>query len=78
MCDNLNCSKENRILGVCGKVSDLCSLTMTNPKRDLDYQGYVPENLGIGGGDYVDFRLCLDCGKIQGVFPVKGELPKSN
>lgn len=26
--------------------------------------------MGIGGGDYVEFDYCLDCGQIQGTFPV--------
>ena len=33
-------------------------------------QGYVPRDLGIGGGDDVHFAYCLDCGQIQGKFPV--------
>jgi len=31
---------------------------------------YAPENVGIGGGDYVDFEYCLDCGQMQGEFPI--------
>jgi hypothetical protein len=26
--------------------------------------------MGIGGGDYVAFSYCLDCGQIQGDFPL--------
>ena len=33
-------------------------------------EGYVPENLNIGGGDYIEFTYCLQCGKIQGDFPI--------
>jgi hypothetical protein len=29
-------------------------------------QGYVPENLGIGGGDYLKIDLCTYCGQVQG------------
>jgi hypothetical protein len=32
--------------------------------------GYVPRDLGIGGGDDVHFDYCLDCGQIQGKFPL--------
>ena len=32
--------------------------------------GYVPRDLGIGGGDDVQFDYCLDCGQIQGKFPL--------
>ena len=36
--------------------------------------GYVPVGVGIGGGDYVDFTYCLECGKIQSnQFPVSKE-----
>jgi hypothetical protein len=34
------------------------------------YHGYVPRDLGIGGGDDVEFDYCLDCGQIQGRFPL--------
>jgi hypothetical protein len=30
----------------------------------------VPRDLGIGGEDDVHFLYCLDCGQIQGKFPV--------
>jgi hypothetical protein len=32
--------------------------------------GFVPRDLGIGGGDAVHFRYCRDCGQIQGAFSV--------
>ncbi len=32
--------------------------------------GYVPRDLGVGGGDAVHFSYSLDCGQIQGKFPV--------
>jgi hypothetical protein len=31
--------------------------------------GYVARDLGIGGDD-VNFDYCLDCGQIQGKFPL--------
>jgi hypothetical protein len=30
----------------------------------------VPDNLGIGGSDYMEFSYCLECGQIQDTFPV--------
>jgi hypothetical protein len=48
------------------KCSDLCFFE-TNAKES---DGYVPGGVGIGGGDYVEFVYCLDCGQIQGEFPV--------
>jgi hypothetical protein len=35
-----------------------------------DNDGYVPDDLGIGGGDYVEFDMCLTCGQVQGKFPL--------
>jgi hypothetical protein len=26
--------------------------------------------MNIGGGDYVDFKFCLDCGQINGDWPL--------
>jgi hypothetical protein len=61
-----NCDS-NRILCVGGKVSDM----YYHKYKDKEYDGYVPEGLGIGGGDYISFNYCLDCGQIQGIFPVE-------
>jgi len=36
--------------------------------KDEIIKGYVPHDFNIGGGDYIDFRYCLDCGRIQDVF----------
>ena len=36
-------------------------------KRD---DGYVPYDMGVGGGDYFKLKWCLDCGQIQGAFPL--------
>ena len=33
-------------------------------------QNYVPYDLGIGGGYYIQFMYCLNCGKIHGNFPL--------
>ena len=30
----------------------------------------VPTDLGIGGGSAIEFEYCLDCGRIQGDFPL--------
>jgi len=31
-------------------------------------EGYVPGV--IGGGDYIEFKLCLNCGQQQGEWPI--------
>lgn len=38
---------------------------------DRDYSGSVPPGLPIGQDNQVKFEYCLDCGKIQGKFPVQ-------
>lgn len=58
----------DRIVKVNGKTSDMCSAQYKGRSKDG-----VPYSLGIGGGDYIDFAYCLDCGKIQGSFPIPVE-----
>lgn len=55
-----------RIAAVSAKCSDLCFVRVL----DEESEGYVPPDMGIGGGDYVRFQWCLDCGQIQGRFPM--------
>lgn len=38
---------------------------------DKELDGYVPCDMGIGCSDYIEFEYCLDCGQIQGQFPIK-------
>jgi hypothetical protein len=55
-----------RIAQVSAKCSDLCCVQQDGQDKD----GYVPYGMGIGGGDYVQFEWCLECGQMQGKFPV--------
>ena len=55
-----------RIISVTAHCNDLCVVSMGNAEKE----GYVPEDLGIGGGDDVEFDLCLDCGQQQGTWPL--------
>lgn len=66
-----NCHRCNstRIGDMSAKCSDCFSITI----ESNEHQGYVPCDIGIGSDDYVEMRYCLDCGQIQGKFP----LPKS-
>jgi len=59
------CGSE-RILSAGCKCSDMFTASV----GDLEIDGYVPDDLGIGGGDYVELDLCLDCGQLQGKFPL--------
>jgi hypothetical protein len=60
-----NC-KSDRILTINAKCSDLCYITY----KDVGSDGYVPSGIRIGGGDYVDMSICMECGTVQGKFPV--------
>jgi hypothetical protein len=59
--------KCERLLKVQGHCSDCCCIYF----EGLERNGYVPYGLGIGGGDDIEFILCVDCGQIQGKFPIK-------
>ncbi len=58
--------QSQRINSVTAKCSDLCGGNV----KGRDYEGYVPADLGIGGGDYVEFSYCMDCGQMQNNFPL--------
>ena len=62
VCDRCN---SERILSVTGKVWNLCS----GEFEGKNFEGYAPYGVHLGGGDYLEFDLCLECGKIQGEFP---------
>ena len=55
-----------RLALILARCSDMCSVDLAGKHS----HGYVPRDLGIGGGDDVHFLYCLDCGQIQGTFPV--------
>lgn len=65
----MSCSRcgSDRVAGVCAKCSDCCSVSIAK----YDDGGYVPGDMGIGGGDYVEFEWCLECGQIQGEWPLE-------
>ena len=68
MCDNPKC-KSDRIAFLNGKTSDMCQFQY----KEIDKDGYVPQGIIIGDegyGDYIMFNFCLECGKIQGKFPI--------
>ena len=76
MCDNIKCESQ-RIAFINGKTSDLCQFSY----KDIDVNGYVPQGIIIGDngyGDYINFDFCLDCGKIQGKFPISDEQVKES
>ena len=74
MSENKTCSRcqSTRIARVTAKCSDLCYVKIEGVG---EHDGYAPTDMGIGTkdtcGDYVEFSWCLDCGQIQGRWPVK-------
>lgn len=59
--------KSERVLSASGKSSD-CNSGQIGRK---EYVGdYIPEGLGIGSGDYYEIDVCLNCGQLQGWFPL--------
>ena len=56
----------NRILVASAHCRDLGCFEIAGQ----EHNGYVPDDLGIGGGDDVAFDLCLDCGQMQGDWPL--------
>ncbi len=81
MCDAKDCNSGRKLV-VSAKCSDLCSVQVRDGTFQKEHDGYVPRGLGlrndndgeaaqaINGGDYIAFTLCLDCGKVQGQFPI--------
>jgi hypothetical protein len=39
--------------------------------KGMERHDYVPDFIGLGGGDYIELDYCLDCGQIQGDFPLE-------
>lgn len=64
-----NKCKSDRMICVDAKWSDCFSATSSKK----EHNGYVPYDIGIGGGNYIFINYCLNCGQIQGNWP----LPKS-
>lgn len=63
----LRCKSE-RTARIGGKTSDLCSVYIgTLVERD---DGYVPSDMNIGGGDYLELEFCMDCGQMAGTWPL--------
>lgn len=59
--------KSTRIAKVNAKCDDRCNFSV-DYRRKSDY---VPRKAGLGsGGDYLQMDYCLNCGQIQGKFPV--------
>lgn len=60
----------DRIINAQAKCSDMFSASFGSE----DYNGYVPDNIGVGSGDYMYLKYCADCGQIQGTWPLPSDL----
>ncbi len=72
MSDRCTSCNSFRIAKLSGKTSDMCCVQMASPADEddvVEHLGYVPGDMNIGGGDYIEFNFCLECGQIQGEFP---------
>ena len=56
------------ILKFGGKVSDM--LWMVNTETGEEMGGYVPYDINIGGGDYIEFSVDNETGRIVGWQPI--------
>lgn len=59
------CGSE-RVANLQAKCNDCCGITF---RDGTIMEGYVPQQTGVGSGDYIEIDYCLDCGQIQGEFP---------
>jgi len=58
--------KSERVLSMSAKCSDLCHCYFMGHEKD----GYAPDLDPLSGGDYIEFDVCLECGQVQGEFPI--------
>lgn len=58
-------------LRVFAKCDDRCQVSVMG--TELTSQGYVPRNIGIGGGDYISLTIDTETGKIEGWQPLDNE-----
>jgi hypothetical protein len=61
------CGSE-KVASISGKCSDMCDVQVPGKPH---HDGYVPNDLQLGGGDYIHFKWCMDCGQIQGNWSIK-------
>ena len=65
----MKCDKcgSDRVIVFMAKCSDMCSTQYKGEEHD----GYVPriDNDIDEYGDYLQPKICLECGKVQGTFP---------
>lgn len=58
--------QNDRVVRVNAKCDDRIHINLNGVEHD----GYVPSDMNIGGGDYINAAVCLDCGQLQGKWPL--------
>jgi hypothetical protein len=73
MFDCQNCHT-SRLLSVKGEVPENFRLLVlgsgASPNGLLTHEWTIPLQLNLGGGNKLEFEVCLNCGQMQGDFPV--------
>jgi len=55
--------QSTKMVAIQAKCED--TFTIQDLSSGKTFSGYVPKDLGMGGGDYIRFKLCLACKRIQ-------------
>ncbi len=65
----MKCQRCNsgRIMSITAHAKDLHTVQF----EDYEYDGYLPSDLGVGGGDDTTIDYCLNCGQLQGQWPLE-------
>jgi hypothetical protein len=59
------------ILSISAKCSDLCWTEYTDNNGNVsESDGYVPNDIGIGGGDYIEIDIDMETGRILNWKPI--------
>jgi len=55
-----------KVLSISAKCSDLCCTQYVDENDNVivESDSYVPQNLNLGGGDYVDLDIDIETGQI--------------
>lgn len=68
-CTHAHCDHKRR-MHLSMKHNDLACITVNH--LNIDRDDYLP-SVGIFGGDYTDFTVCMQCGQIAGWKPISDE-----
>lgn len=56
-----------RYIAITAKCSDCCSVTVFDDALLVaNHEGYVPNDLGVGGGEYIELLIDAETGKVCG------------